>query len=162
MHNLIWDFCPSDQRFARELVCSSHPASFRFHLTMDTLAFGYILPTTGRIRDFNPLETCAARRTLLKKRNCTSSFSIQYFVSTSKLSKRLRPWCSYCSIWTAILYYTMFWGTYWQSTPVIKSHRRRKLKSLKNKNTRPRRNTRGLFWTPGVHLISVTNYTLPS
>ena len=43
-----------------------HPASFRFHLTMDTLAFGYILPTTGRIRDFNPLETCAARRTQQK------------------------------------------------------------------------------------------------
>jgi len=40
-----------------------HPASFRFHLTMDTLAFGYILPTTGRIRDFHPLETCAAGRT---------------------------------------------------------------------------------------------------
>ena len=34
---------------------------------MDTLAFGYILPTTGRIRDFNPLETCAARRTTSKK-----------------------------------------------------------------------------------------------
>ena len=34
----------------------------RIHLTMDTLAFGYILPTTGWIRDFNPLETCAARR----------------------------------------------------------------------------------------------------
>ena len=67
MHNLIWDFCPSDQRFARELVCSSHPASFRFHLTMDTLAFGYILPTTGWIRDFNPLETCAARRTMQKR-----------------------------------------------------------------------------------------------
>ena len=31
-----------------------HPASFGFRLTMDTLAFGYILPTTGRIRDFNP------------------------------------------------------------------------------------------------------------
>ncbi|RGO24566.1 hypothetical protein DXB23_09305 [Dorea sp. OM02-2LB] len=44
-----------------------HPASFRFHLTMDTLAFGYILPTTGRIRDFNPLETCAAGRTSRKK-----------------------------------------------------------------------------------------------
>jgi len=27
------------------------------------MEFGYILPTTGRIRDFNPLETCAARRT---------------------------------------------------------------------------------------------------
>ena len=33
---------------------------------MDTLAFGYILPTTGRIRDFSPLETCAARRTTQK------------------------------------------------------------------------------------------------
>ena len=41
-----------------------HPASFRFHLTMDTLAFGYILPTTGRIQDFHLLETCAARRTI--------------------------------------------------------------------------------------------------
>ena len=26
-------------------------------------AYGYILPTTGWIRDFNLLETCAARRT---------------------------------------------------------------------------------------------------
>ena len=43
-----------------------HPASFRFRLTADTLAFGYILPTTGRIRDFHPLETCAARRTTKK------------------------------------------------------------------------------------------------
>ena len=40
-----------------------HPASFRFHLTMNTLAFGYILPTTGRIPDFHRLETCAAGRT---------------------------------------------------------------------------------------------------
>ena len=30
---------------------------------MDTLAFGYILPITGWIRDFNPLETCTAGRT---------------------------------------------------------------------------------------------------
>ena len=44
-----------------------HPASFRFHLAMDTLAFGYILPTTGRIRDFHPLETCAAGRTIKKR-----------------------------------------------------------------------------------------------
>ena len=43
-----------------------HPASFRFHLAMDTLAFGCILPTTGRIRDFHPLETCAAGRTAEK------------------------------------------------------------------------------------------------
>ena len=43
-----------------------HPASFRSHLAVGTLAFGYILPTTGRIRDFHPLETCAARRTQKK------------------------------------------------------------------------------------------------
>ena len=41
-----------------------HPASFRFHLTMNTLAFGYILPSTGRIPDLHRLETCAARRTI--------------------------------------------------------------------------------------------------
>ncbi|MDU4972997.1 MAG: hypothetical protein E6X19_09835, partial [Hungatella hathewayi] len=31
--------------------------------TVDTLAFGYILPTTGRIPDLHRLETCAAGRT---------------------------------------------------------------------------------------------------
>ena len=44
-----------------------HPASFRSHLAVGTLAFGCILPTTGRIRDFHPLETCAARRTKIKR-----------------------------------------------------------------------------------------------
>ena len=34
-----------------------HPASFRFRLTTDTLAFGFLLPATGRIRVFHPLET---------------------------------------------------------------------------------------------------------
>ena len=38
-------------------------ASFRFRLTVDTLAIGYILPTTGRIRDFHPLERAPAGRT---------------------------------------------------------------------------------------------------
>ena len=66
MHSLICDFCSSDQRFARELVGSPHPASFRFHLTMNTLAFGYILPTTGWIPDFHRLETCTAGRTVKK------------------------------------------------------------------------------------------------
>ena len=46
-----------------------HPASFRFRLTTDTLAFGYLLPATGRIRVFHPLETCAAERTY--KRQCS-------------------------------------------------------------------------------------------
>jgi hypothetical protein len=30
---------------------------------MDTLGFGYILPTAGRIRDFHPLERALAGRT---------------------------------------------------------------------------------------------------
>ena len=34
---------------------SSHPASFRSCLTADTLAFGYLLPATGRIRVFLPV-----------------------------------------------------------------------------------------------------------
>ncbi|WP_306769668.1 hypothetical protein, partial [Agathobacter rectalis] len=68
------------QRFARELVYSSHPASFRFHLTMDTLAFGYILPTTGRIRDFNPLETCAARRTTPKKQQLAGNRELLFYI----------------------------------------------------------------------------------
>jgi len=33
---------------------------------MDTLAFGYILPTTGRIPDLHRLETCAAGHTSKK------------------------------------------------------------------------------------------------
>lgn len=40
-----------------------HPTSFRFRLTTDTLAFSFLLPATGRIRVFHPLETCAAGRT---------------------------------------------------------------------------------------------------
>ena len=56
-----------------------HPASFRFHLTVDTLAFGYILPTTGRIQDFHPLETCAARRT--KRKACKLFTSCTLFFS---------------------------------------------------------------------------------
>ena len=53
-----------------------HPASFRFHLTVDTLAFGYTLPTTGRVRDFHPLETCAAGRTKEKEALFRTSFMV--------------------------------------------------------------------------------------
>ena len=38
-------------------------ASFRFHLTMDTLAFSYAFPTTGHAKDFHPLEYAHAERT---------------------------------------------------------------------------------------------------
>ena len=62
-----------------------HPASFRFHLAMDTLAFGYILPTTGRIRDLHPLETCAAGRTINKKDRCQNDIYPFYFISLTSL-----------------------------------------------------------------------------
>ena len=38
------------------------PASFRFPVTQDTLALGYILPAVGRIRDFHPLKHAPAGR----------------------------------------------------------------------------------------------------
>ena len=44
------------------------------HLPLDStsrqtpLAFDYLLPTIGRIRDFNPLETCAVRCTKKERR----------------------------------------------------------------------------------------------
>lgn len=46
------------------------PASFRFPVTWDTLALGYILPAVGRIRDFHPLKHAPAGRT----RRRTGSF----------------------------------------------------------------------------------------
>ena len=54
-----------------------HPASFRFHLTVDTLAFGCILPATGRIRVFHPLETCTAGRTQKKLPLLSGSFYLE-------------------------------------------------------------------------------------
>ena len=39
------------------------PASFRFPVTQDTLALGYILPAVGRIGDFHPLKHAPAGRT---------------------------------------------------------------------------------------------------
>ena len=41
-----------------------HPATFRFAIACNTLAFGYLLPATGRIRNIYPLKMCAAGRTI--------------------------------------------------------------------------------------------------
>ena len=50
------------------------PASFRFPVTQDTLALGYILPAVGRIGDFHPLKHAPAGRTkktaILISKNC--------------------------------------------------------------------------------------------
>ena len=52
-----------------------HLASFRFRLTTDTLAFGYLLPAAGWIRVFHPLETCAAGRTA--KNRAVNDFTVR-------------------------------------------------------------------------------------
>ncbi|MGI6118325.1 MAG: hypothetical protein ACOYBC_08015, partial [Bilifractor sp.] len=57
----------------------AHPASFGSHLAMGTLAFGYVLPTTGRTLDFHQLGTCAAGRTRIKK--APRSFAVLFCVS---------------------------------------------------------------------------------
>ena len=71
--SLICDFCPSSQRFAY---------SFRFHLTMDTLAvqlYTSLLPR--RIRDFHPLERAHGAQT--KKSDCPAAITQRiYFVNS--------------------------------------------------------------------------------
>ncbi|MCI6649774.1 MAG: hypothetical protein MSH24_09670, partial [Lachnospiraceae bacterium] len=59
-------------------VYSPNPASFRSHLTVDTLAFGYVLPTTGRTPDLHQLETCAAERT---KNNEVNFIEINFIIN---------------------------------------------------------------------------------
>ena len=58
------------------------PASFRFHLTMDTLAFGYMLPVIWAHRDFHPLEHAHAGRT--RKRSLLATSLIRLFKSYSR------------------------------------------------------------------------------
>ncbi|ERI76367.1 hypothetical protein CLOSYM_02665 [[Clostridium] symbiosum ATCC 14940] len=59
---------------------------------MNTLAFGYILPTTRRIPDFHRLETCAAGRTvkgrLKKHRFCF--FSLPFYPPAASLSEKIK------------------------------------------------------------------------
>ena len=63
-----------------------HPASFRFHLAMDTLTFGYILPPPGRIRDLHPLETCAAGRTFNTMKGTCEQIPFHFFLKFMMLS----------------------------------------------------------------------------
>jgi len=64
--------------FVRPEVCQ--PASFRFRLAADTLAFGYTFPTTGQIPDFHRLETCAAGRTIQKSAAHTALLKSPYMI----------------------------------------------------------------------------------
>ena len=58
---------------------------------MDTLAFDYILPTTGRIPDLHRLETCAAGRTTKKDTFCKVMQNVSFYnrlLSFSKIINR--------------------------------------------------------------------------
>ena len=66
-------------------------ASFRFPVTQDTLALGYILPAVGRIGDFHPLKHAPAGRT--KKRRNRDRLSFRFLLLCSNLTRvdRLLP-----------------------------------------------------------------------
>ena len=62
----------ADIKAAREakrlysIASKSLGCALSLEVALDTHAFGYILLTTGQIRDLNPLQTCAAGRTTKK------------------------------------------------------------------------------------------------
>ncbi len=59
----LCDFCSSDQSFAATFL--QIPLALIIILVMNRtpLVLAVSFPLPGRIRDFHPLETCAARRT---------------------------------------------------------------------------------------------------
>ena len=61
-------------RQARDLP----PPSFTLHLAMDALGLGYTLPTTGRVRDFHPLDCAHAGRTKYRGTDLISPSIIYY------------------------------------------------------------------------------------
>lgn len=67
MRDLLCDSVPQ-ARGLPVVYLLPHPASFRFRLTTDTLAFDDLLPATGWIRVFLPFETCAAGPTTKNER----------------------------------------------------------------------------------------------
>ena len=56
-----------------------HPASFRFHLTMDTLAVRLTLPTTKRVVDFHHQAIAHGGRTTQKNRPRRDDFCERMF-----------------------------------------------------------------------------------
>lgn len=70
------------------------PASFRFPVTRDTLALGYILPAVGRIRDFHPLKHAPAGRTIKKFPQAERFAGIFYLCAISCCRQRRNSWNS--------------------------------------------------------------------
>ena len=88
---IAWcDFCSSDQRFAHGLVCSPYPASFRFHLTMDTLALGYTLLTTRACCGLSPIRLRPYWAHQIKhKKNFSCAFKNNDFFQTSTYNSQI-------------------------------------------------------------------------
>ena len=57
-------------------------ASFRFPVTRDTLALGYILPAVGRIRDSHPLKHAPAGRTKTNPSTFMNGFVGEHFYAS--------------------------------------------------------------------------------
>ena len=69
-------------------------ASFRFHLTMDTLAFGYALGAIPCARDFHPLD-CAHAWHTKKSRSRISIRNRLLVLVDGRLSSRREPACGF-------------------------------------------------------------------
>lgn len=98
---------------------------------MDTLAFGYILPTTGRIPDLHRLETCAAGRTAKAGRTVLPGFTFTY----SGISEKM-PYCyssqrrySHRKRWDKVWAWvpSSVWAPAWEWVPALHQHRDRKV-----------------------------------
>lgn len=60
------DFCSSDRRFASAFLQIPLALIIVVAMKRTPLVLAVSFPLLGRIRDFHPLETCAARRTIKK------------------------------------------------------------------------------------------------
>ena len=81
------------------------PSFFRFHLTVDTLDLGYILPTAGWIRDLHPLERALTGHTR-HKRACCRFFILQQALFVCIGSYTRYRW-SITATWARVAW---FWG----------------------------------------------------
>ena len=103
--------------------------------------------TMSQINHIKDLSNCGYRISEISKKTGADPKTIRKYLSQEDFSpvppvvqaqqSKLDPFKPVIQEWSAWV---------WQSTQATKLHRRRKkLKSLKNKNTRPRRKKRGLF-----------------
>lgn len=72
------DFCSSDRRFASAFLQIPLALIIVVAMKRTPLVLAVSFPLLGRIRDFHPLETCAARRTIIMTTSSAGGFLCGY------------------------------------------------------------------------------------